>query len=337
VAAIQKADEGRGLRHDFVTVASSNEAVRAALDDGRVQVAAGTSWLWTHALMRGAVDVLFVDEAGQMSLANVIALAPATTSIVLLGDPQQLEQPMHGAHPPGAEASALEHMLDGRQTIEPHCGLFLEHTWRLHPEICAFTSNVFYDDRLAPQPGLDRQRIVDAGALSGSGLRCVFVEHDGNRNDSPEEVDAVAALVARLLAGGAGYVNAKDERTSLEWGGILIVAPYNAQVAALKRRLPAARVGTVDKFQGQQAPMVIYSMTTSAPADAPHGMEFLYSLNRLNVATSRARAMAVVVLSPALRQPEVHTPRQLRLANGLCRYLELASSLDIRDLILQAA
>jgi uncharacterized protein len=114
---------------------------------------------------------------------------------------------------------------------------------------------------------------------------------------------------------------------------VLVVAPYNAQVAALKRRLPInARVGTVDKFQGQQAPAVIYSMTTSDPRDAPHGMEFLYSLNRLNVATSRARALAVVVMSPELLRPDIHTPRQLRLANALCRYVELAEPLNLADI-----
>ena len=108
---------------------------------------------------------------------------------------------------------------------------------------------------------------------------------------------------------------------------ILIIAPYNAQVFALQERLPGARIGTVDKFQGQEAPLVIYSMATSAPTDAPHGMEFLYSLNRLNVATSRARCASVLVASPALSEPECRTPQQMRLANAFCRYREMAETI----------
>jgi uncharacterized protein len=327
--AIQRADDDRAVNRDVVTVAKNNEDVAAALDSGSATIAAGTSWLWVSPAMRGSVDVLFVDEAGQMSLANVVAIAPATNSIVLLGDPQQLEQPMHGAHPDGAEASALDHVLGGRQTIEQDRGLFLAHTWRLHPTICRFTSNVFYEDRLESQPSLERQALVDAGRLAGSGLRWLAVPAEGRRNESPEEVTSVAGLVGELLGGGSGWIDSHGIRRPMTLDDVLVVAPYNAQVAALKRALPAdARVGTVDKFQGQQAPVVIYSMTTSDPADAPHGMEFLYSLNRLNVATSRARALAIVVGSPRLLEPDVHTPRQLRLANALARYLELAEPLD---------
>jgi uncharacterized protein len=332
LAAVQRAEDDRAVDHDAVKIASSNDDVRAALDAGTATIAAGTSWLWTHPVMRGAVDVLFVDEAGQMSLANVVAMAPATASIVLLGDPQQLEQPMHGAHPDGAEASALDHVLAGRQTIEPDRGIFLEHTWRLHPSICAFTSDVFYEDRLRSQPSLERQRIAGSGPVTGSGLRWVGVPGEGRRNASPEEVEAVTGLVSHLTGPGMTWVDAKDVAHPMTLKDVLVVAPYNAQVAALKQALPVgARVGTVDKFQGQQAPVVVYSMTTSDPRDAPHGMEFLYSLNRLNVATSRARALAIVVLSPELLRPDVHTPRQLRLANALCRYLELAQPLELAD------
>jgi uncharacterized protein len=337
VSAIQKADDDQAFAHDWVALAAKNESVRDALDASRATIAAGTTWLWTHASMRDAVDVLFVDEAGQMSLANVVAMAPSTSSIVLLGDPQQLDQPIHGAHPPGADASALQHVLGDRATIEADRGIFLAHTWRLHPDICAFTSDVFYEDRLRSQPGLERQRIVGAGTLSGSGLRAVAIPHEGNRNESPEEVEAVVELV-RTLTGTSTYVGKNGEESPVGLTDVLIVAPYNAQVAALKRALPErARVGTVDKFQGQQAPVVVYSMTTSDPADAPHGMEFLYSLNRLNVATSRARAVAIVVLSPALLSPDVHSPRQLRLANGLSRFLELAKEVDRSELLVEPA
>ena len=157
------------------------------------------------ALPEPVLDVLIVDEAGQMSLANVLACAPAARAIVLLGDPQQLDQPTQGCHPPGAERSALGHILGDRATIEPDEGLFLGETWRLHPEICDFTSAAFYEGRLRPIPGLERQR-VDGGAtapLAGTGMRHVPVEHAGNATDSAEEAAAVVELVRGLLDGGA--------------------------------------------------------------------------------------------------------------------------------------
>jgi uncharacterized protein len=146
----------------------------------------------------------------------------------------------------------------------------------------------------------------------------------GNASESPEEAELVAELVRSLVEGGATWTDKTGVRRPLTWNDVLIVAPYNAQVAEIERRLPAARVGTVDKFQGQEAPVSIYSMTTSGPEEAPRGMEFLYSLNRLNVATSRARCLAAVVASPALIRVRARTPRQMRLANALCRFVELA-------------
>jgi len=156
-------------------------------------------------------------------------------------------------------------------------------------------------------------------------LRFAAVEHFGNQNESPEEVERIAVLVAGLLGGGVTWTNVKGENQKLALDDILIVAPYNAQVSALAQRLPVgARIGTVDKFQGQEAPVVFYSMATSTPEDAPRGMEFLYSLNRFNVAISRARCVAVLVASPALFEVQCKTPRQIELANGFCRFLELA-------------
>ena len=308
-----------GLR--FTT---SNEAALAAVKDGGTRVLGGTGWLWAREDFFEAVDVLFVDEAGQMSLANVLAVAQAAKSVVLLGDPQQLEQPMRGSHPEGADRSALEHMLEGTKTIAGDKGLFLEKTWRLHPKICAFTSEVFYEGRLQPHEGLERQRIEGHAWLNGAGLWVLPVNHEGNQNSSPEEVGQVAALVEGLLRPEVKWSDSEGKSRPLHLDDILIVAPYNAQVSDLSRRLHGARVGTVDKFQGQQAPIVIYSLTTSAPEDAPRGMEFLYSLNRLNVATSRAQAVVVMVGSPRLLEPECRSPRQMQLANALCRYREMA-------------
>src|SRR5208283_128587 len=260
-----------------------------------------------------------------MSLADVLAISQAAKSLVLLGDPQQLNQPQQGVHPPGVDVSALAHLLNGRATIDPEKGLFLKQTWRLHPDICAFTSELFYDSLLTARAENHNQRLNTNGPLNGTGLRFIPVQHNGNQSESPEEVEKITELINGLLKSGATWTDKTGGKAPLGLGDILIVAPYNAQVSALAKVLPfGARVGTVDKFQGQQAAIVIYSMTTSTPEDAPRGMEFLYSLNRLNVAVSRARCVAVIVASPALFQVQCKTPRQIELANAFCRYLEMA-------------
>ncbi len=306
----------------------NNAKALEALEDGDIQVLGGTAWVWSPAEMASAVDVLFIDEAGQLALATALAVAQAARSLVLLGDPQQLQQPKKGSHPEGAEVSALEHLLGEAHTVPEDRGLFLAATHRLHPAITEFTSEVFYEDRLRSKPGLDSLR-VDAGPLGGAGLWLQCLQHEGNQNESKEEVAAVATLVEQLLApgGNATWVDDAGRRHALEPRHILIVAPYNAQVSAIEARLPNLRVGTVDRFQGQEAPIVVVSMTSSSAEDAPRGMEFLYSLNRLNVATSRAKCACVLIASPRLFEPECRTPRQIQLANALCRYREMAKLL----------
>jgi uncharacterized protein len=205
--------------------------------------------------------------------------------------------------------------------------LFLAESWRLHPDICAFTSDVFYESRLISRPENSNQRLNVAGPIGGTGLRFIPVKHDANQSDSPEEAEQVAGLVELLLREDATWVDKESKVQRIKLADILIVAPYNAQVSLLLRKLPkGARVGTVDKFQGQEAPVVIYSMATSTPQDAPRGMEFLYSGNRLNVATSRAQCVTVLVASPALFDVQCKTPRQMELANAFCRYLEMAET-----------
>jgi uncharacterized protein len=305
---------------------ADNDAAHCALIEGTCDVLGGTAWVWARPEFAGTVDVLFVDEAGQMSLANVIAVSRAARNLVLLGDPRQLDQPRKGSHPDGVDASALEHILGDHQTMPADRGIFFPITWRLAPEICVFTSEVFYERKLRSREGLERQRLDGCELLDGAGLWVLDVPHDGNRNYAEEEIGAVDRLVARLTAPGVRWSNERGESAALTGEDILVVAPYNAQVSRLQERLrpTGARVGTVDKFQGQQAPVVVYSMATSRPEDAPRGMEFLYSVNRLNVATSRARCAVVLVASPSLFEPECHTPRQMKLANALCRYRELA-------------
>ena len=306
-----------------------NDRIAALFETDTYRLLGGTSWLWANERFRDSVDVLFIDEAGQMSLADVLAVSAGAKSLVLLGDPQQLEQPQQASHPPGAAASALEHLLGGSKTIASDRGLFLHQTRRLHPEICAFTAEAFYEGRLTSAPGCARQAVLapagTAGARLGSaGLVYLPVEHDAYQSRAPEEVDAIAALVAELTADGVRYRNADGEESPLTRADLMIVAPYNAQVTALAERLPDVRIGTVDKFQGQQAPVVIVSLTTSAPEDAPRGMDFLYSANRLNVATSRAKALCILVGNPRLFEPDCRTPQQMRLANAFCLYRESA-------------
>lgn len=291
------------------------------------QIGGATGWFWARPDAAGIVDVLFVDEAAQMSLANVLAVSQAAESIILLGDPRQLEQPIQGSHPDGAATSALDHVLGGHATIEAGHGLFLGETWRLHPDICAFTSELFYEGRLRSRAGLERQEIRSSSRVSGVGLRYLAVQHVGNQNSSPEEADEIKGLVDEILSSKASWVDGMGKEAAIGLNDVLIIAPYNAQVFELQDRLPGARIGTVDKFQGQEAPIVIYSMTTSSHSDAPRGMEFLYSLNRLNVATSRARCLCILVASPRVFEVECRTPRQMQLANAFCKYLEMASTL----------
>jgi uncharacterized protein len=220
-------------------------------------------------------------------------------------------------------------VLGDLAVIPDSLGLFLTDTWRLHPDVCAFTSEVFYEGRLEPEPTLARQALSGVPPADGTGIRWLPVEHDGDATESIDEAVMIAGLVHELLEAEARWTDRKGVSHAVGLGDIVVVAPYNAHVERIARALadaghPGARVGTVDKFQGQEAPIAIYAMATSSPELAPRGMEFLYSLNRLNVATSRARCAAIVVASPALVRVACRSPRQMQLANALCRLVEMA-------------
>jgi uncharacterized protein len=316
----QRADRDNPHLHADATT-MSNEQLEKALRDGELDVAAGTAWLWARSGLAGSVDTLFVDEAGQLSLANVLAVAGAARNLILLGDPQQLAQPSHATHPPGAGASALEHILDDRATMPAAAGLLLDQTWRMHPDLCRYTSAAFYDGKLRGVDGLGGQEIQ--GWVSG--LRLVEVPHQGNTNASPEEAGEVARLAGQLT--GQRWRDKNGAERAMGPADILIVTPYNAQIRTIQQALAASgqtgfRVGTVDKFQGQEAPAVIYSMATSSADEAPRGLDFLYDPHRLNVATSRARTLAIIVASPDLIRVSCRTPHQMVLANALCRAWE---------------
>ena len=216
------------------------------------------------------------------------------------------------------------------KTISEDMGFLLPKTWRLHPAISGFTSALFYEGRLQSEV-LTQTRVLEGHAwLKGAGLWFVPVEHEGNQNSCEEEVEVVARIAGGLLQPNVKWYRSAGNPRLLTSEDILIVAPYNAQVADLCGRLPGFRIGTVDKFQGQEAPVVIYSLTTSSPEDAPRGMEFLYSLNRFNVATSRAMTAVIVVGSPRLFEPDCRTPRQMQLANALCHFREVAAQIEER-------
>ncbi|MDQ2853499.1 MAG: TM0106 family RecB-like putative nuclease [Chloroflexota bacterium] len=340
VAAIRKVETDEVPPADCgYACTEHNQDVATALGSGRVQVGAGTAWMWSRPEFHGSIDTLFVDEAGQMSLANMVSVCGAARNVVLLGDPQQLSQVKKGAHPEGADASSLEYVLAGEPVIDPTRGIFLAETWRLHPDVNAFTSVAFYKGELRSAPGASRQSVDAPGPITGTGVRWVPVPHAGNHNSSEEEATAMVDLYQDLLAGR--WANDQRQVCPITPEDVLVIAPYNAQVELLAERLRTVAtsapvdprepwVATVDKIQGQQGAVAIYSMATSSQDEMPRSIEFLYSLNRLNVATSRGRCLAIVVASPDLLKVRVHTPLQMRLANALCRFVEVAATQTAR-------
>jgi predicted RecB family nuclease len=297
-----------------------NEDDIAPFLDPETRLLAGTAWLFAREELDQQLDVLVIDEAGQMSLADALAVGTSARSLILLGDPLQLAQVSQGVHPGGMGCSVLEHLLGDEATVPPDRGLFLERTRRMHPDVCRFVSEVVYDGRLLPLDGLERQELEGVGA----GIRHLPVEHDGNSQASQEEAEAIAAEIERLV--GRAYTPAEGPPRPLRHEDVMVVAPYNMQVRCLRKRLPReVPVGTVDKFQGQQAPVVFYSTTSSSDTEIPRGLEFLFSRNRLNVAISRAQCLAYLVGSPRLLDVRCRTVEQMRLVNALCRLVEVAA------------
>jgi uncharacterized protein len=287
---------------------------------------AGTAWLMAREEL-SAVDVLIVDEAGQVSLADAVAVATSARSVVLLGDPLQLAHVSKGTHPEGAGDSVLTHLVGDRGTVAPDRGVFLDRSFRMHPEIAAFVSEMLYERRLESVSSCALQRI-DARWFSGAGLRFVPVAHEGNTQSSEAEASAIVDIVAGLI--GGTFTDQRGDVRPLRVEDVLVVTPYNQQVRLLTRRLRACfgdgvRVGTVDKFQGQEAPAVIYSLAASSAEDAPRGADFLFEENRFNVAVSRGRALAVTVASPRLLEAPCATVGLLRAVAAFCGFAEAAA------------
>lgn len=301
-------DEGYN-RSIYVATSNSDRQLFSAT------VVGGTAWLLARPDFEQTFDYLFVDEAGQVSLANLIAMGTCAKNIVLVGDPMQLPQPVQGAHPGESGLSALEYRLAGHHTVPPDIGIFLPVTRRMHPDLCRFVSDMVYDGRLRSDEDAARQAILVEEPASGVRLREIV--HSGNRQTSQEEIQAIKREMSRLLGKTFHDRDGRQRRITLD--DLLIVAPYNAQVNALKRALPAGvRVGTVDKFQGQEAPVCLISMTSSSYDEIPRGVDFLFSLNRINVAISRAQVLALVFASPKLLDIPCNNIHEMRLVNTFC-------------------
>ncbi|WP_417767417.1 TM0106 family RecB-like putative nuclease [Stappia sp.] len=283
---------------------------------GGTQVVGATAWFFTREENVQAFDWLFVDEAGQVGLANMVAMGRSARNIVLVGDPRQLPQVIQGAHPEPSNLSCLDWMLGDHATVPPDRGIFLPVSRRMHPDVCRFISDQVYEGRLTSHPDTSRQAVAGT-AFPSAGAFWVSVPHEGNAQIAPEEIEAIKAAARELLT--AAWTEKDGTTRPMRQSDIIVVAPYNAQVNALRDALPdGIRVGTVDKFQGQEAPVCLVSMTASSAEETPRGMDFLFSLNRINVAVSRAKGLALVFGAPRLREAKCETVEQMRLVNTLC-------------------
>lgn len=294
----------------------------------------GTAWLFTRPEWKDALDFLFIDEAGQVSLANGVAMARSAANLVLLGDQMQLEQPVQGSHPGDAGLSVLQYALKDpvvsvddapvfHAIVPRELGLFLGESRRMHPEVCRFISESIYEGRLTSHPDCARQRIAlppSGGMLvtKESGIVFSGIEHDGNIQQSVEEITRVQAVFREML--GRAYTDKEGRTENLTLEDFLFIAPYNAQVRALQAALPdGARVGSVDKFQGQEAPVCILSLCSSYGEYGSRGLGFILDRNRINVAVSRAKCLAVVVADPRIARSSTGNIEEMKLLNLFCK------------------
>ena len=293
---------------------------------GTTCVIGTTAWGFARADLNKQFDYLFIDEAGQVSMANLIAMSQSAHNIVLMGDQMQLGQPTQGTHPAQSGLSTLDYLLGDRATIEENKGIFLATTYRMHSKVNQFISDAIYEGKLKSDANTDRQCIKVPENYNGllnkeAGLVFIPVEHEGNAQGSDEEVIAIQKAVNELL--GRTYTDQTGQSRHITLDDMLFVAPYNLQVTKLKAVLgEQAKVGSVDKFQGQEAPIVFFSMCASDASESPRGMDFLFDKNRLNVAISRAQALAIVVANPKLANSPANQIKQQRLVNVFCYLLK---------------
>ncbi|MGH7579587.1 MAG: TM0106 family RecB-like putative nuclease [Gemmatimonadales bacterium] len=338
---VLKAAAGRGVAAGFYKAGKDEEDeliaggdiqqvesgdVAGVMGDGPVLVG-GTAWVFSREDLEGSFDYLFIDEAGQVSLANAVAMGRSTRNLILVGDQMQLGQPSQASHPGETGLSCLEYLLHGHATVPPDAGIFLGRSYRMHDGVCRFISDAVYDGRLGSAPETARHRVVrgkDSVLVPAeTGVVWVPVSHDDCDQWSEEECRTIAAIAGELLR--RTVVGRDGVERPMTAADILVVAPFNLQVRKLRDALgPGARVGSVDKFQGQEAPVVIVSLCASSIEDASRGAEFLLNPNRLNVAVSRAEALAIVVGSPELMRVRCRSVEEMKLVNLLCHLVQYA-------------
>jgi predicted RecB family nuclease len=322
-----------GIKGQFVKVSRHDEADLTATGlistaktarnlkiTNSLSIIGGTAWTFASDVLENTVDYLFIDEAGQVSIANLIAMARSAKNVVVMGDQMQLAQPVQGNHPGDSGKSVLDYYMADHTTVPETHGIFLPTTYRMHPDICSFISSAVYESRLKSAPGCEIQQIDVRSSKflkSGSGIFYLSCEHEGNSQASDEEVAVIQNLFKDLI--GRSYTDKTNKKQSINPSDILVVAPYNLQVRKLQEALgPDARVGSVDKFQGQEAPIVILSMCAS-DASSGRGIDFLFNKNRLNVAISRAQALAVVVGHQRLATTFTTDVEKIKMINMFAR------------------
>ncbi|MBY0551605.1 MAG: TM0106 family RecB-like putative nuclease [Candidatus Obscuribacterales bacterium] len=276
------------------------------------------------------MDYLFVDEAGQVAIANLAGMAPCAENIVLIGDQMQLDQPLQGSHPGESGQSTLQYLLQDNTTVPPTHGIFLDKTWRMHPSLCRFISDTIYDGRLTNAPVTEKRVLVLPHNLRlitrEAGLLYCPAKHQDNTRCSREEAELVEQITQELLT---CRLREEDVERAVTLDDILFVAPYNLQVKLIRERIPGANVASVDKFQGREAPVVILCMCTSDAASAPRGLDFIFSRNRMNVAISRARTLAVVIGNADLANAPCTTVEQMALVNLYCSVMNYGRAADL--------
>ena len=294
-------------------------------------VVGGTTWVFSRDELKNVFDVLVIDEAGQMSLANLLVMSECAKSILLVGDQQQLSQPNKADHPGDSGKSCLEYLMQGESVVPEDKGIFLNTSWRMEPSITNIVSELFYDKRLMSNPSNQNNSIswgkpflkASGNIFPNQGLVFEAIEHFGCSVKSDKEIDFIEKLIESLLGGSYTYWQFNKKCTGeITPNDILVTAPYNLQVNRLNQRLKGrAKVGTVDRFQGQEAPIAIHSLTASSSDDAPRGIEFLLEPNRLNVAISRAQCLSIIIGSPRLATGLINTVDEAEKVNRLCRLM----------------
>ncbi len=317
------------LNGSFIRDVSDNNQI-----PHNVELLGATAWTLCRDNFSGYFDYLFIDEAGQTSLANSMALSTCTKNLVLLGDQMQLGSPIIANHPGESGSTILDYLLKNISVVPPEQGVFLNKTWRMNPDICSFISDAIYESQLLPVKKTAHQELLLPSKLEKlyrhTGINFIPVSHNGNSQKSREEAQLIKDLYLSLIS--SEFIDAEGRKKRISSENILVVAPYNMQVNLLRYVLPdGARVGTVDKFQGQEAEVVFVSMATSSQEELPRQMDFLFSRNRLNVSISRAKTKVFLLCCPELLKVRCTIPEQMELVDTLCFAAEYGNIRNLRQ------